>query len=143
MTMTRKRTLFRRILLLVLAGVGSFVLLTVCGIYFYLYRFGYGLRELPKTLAVFCHLSDGFTVEERQYGDRAYTVYIGRNDSEHYTDLMEEKGYEETDRRGAVGVYSIPAEGSDTSFSIAETLEWCFWFRLYEIDNGYRIEDFE
>lgn len=63
-----------------------------------------------------------------------------------YEDIMEKNGYYECDRMGEAGFYSKISEERtnefDHDFCIVSKNDWCFWFRVYSINNGYRIEDF-
>jgi hypothetical protein len=47
---------------------------------------------------------------------------------------------------GEAGFYSKISEERtndfDHDFCIVSKNDWCFWFRVYSINNGYRIEDF-
>ena len=55
----------------------DYFIFTLININNYLNEYGYTIKELPKTVAVYFHLSKGFTV--KQTGDNKY-VFIGRHD---------------------------------------------------------------
>lgn len=114
-----------------------YFIVTLIGINHYLNEYGYGINELPKTVAVYFNLSKGFTVEQKEDGE---SVFIGRHDYI-YEDLLKKKGYYETDRYGAMGLYTKNEKGEETRIDILSTNDWCHWFRIYIID-GAKIEDF-
>lgn len=107
------------------------------GMYSNLKTYGYGVKELPQTLAVYFRLSDGFTVEE---GEDGVSVFIGRENLDFYSDLVEKYAYKEIDRL-APDVFFENDEGK--GFVIGATEDWCHWFRIYIINNDYQIEDFK
>lgn len=122
------------IILLLYAGIA------VVGIYEYLKEYGYGVDELPKTLAVYCHLSKGFTVEKEESGD---SIFIGREDLLFYTYFVEKHGYKCEQYGSTLSFIESNSKNQEWDFSITATEDWCHWFRVYIIDNDYKIEDFD
>lgn len=135
----RKRTklkIFMSISCVLLLYIG----ITIGGIYKYLKEYGYGVKELPQTVAVYFHLDDGFTVKEKENGS---SVFIGRENLLFYNDLIKKYGYREIDRLGTVFVYKKEDSEEITDFTVSATGDWCHWFRVYVITNDYKIEDFK
>ena len=136
-----KKKVLKYILVISLIMVIAFVLLNEYCMLGYLESYGFGIKELPRTNLVFLGISKGFTVSS----DEDWTTFIGRHDYI-YEDLMEKNGYYECDRMGEAGFYSKISEERtnefDHDFCIVSQNDWCFWFRVYSINNGYRIEDF-
>lgn len=122
------------IILLLYAGI------IIGGTYKYLKEYGYGVDELPKTLAVYFHLSKGFTVEKEESGD---SIFIGREDLTTYTHFAEKRGYKSEQYGSMIAYIQSNSKNEEWDFSITATEEWCHWFRIYIIDNDYRIEDFD
>ena len=135
----RKRTkliIFITITIILLSYAG----ITVGGTYKYLKEYGYGVDELPKTLAVYFHLSKGFTVEEKVNGD---SIFIGRENLTVYNYFAAKHGYK-NEQYGLTLAYKQSNSKKEVwDFSITATEDWCHWFRVYIIDNDYRIEDFD
>ncbi|MEE1042334.1 MAG: hypothetical protein UH854_00050 [Clostridia bacterium] len=116
--------------------------ITIAGIYKYLKEYGYSAYALPQTLAVYFGLSNGFTVYE--IPDSETSVFIGRHDDYIYKEIFEEHGYYEADRMGLLGLYNKTNVMTDEKdFSVMSRNEWCHWFRIYSISDGYKIEDFK
>lgn len=136
-----KRTA-KKIIIAVITVLLLFIIFSACNIYNYLRRYGYGAKELPRTMAVFLGLSDGFTVGETEYGTEHMNIFIGRHDYI-YDDLFEKNGFYQSDRMGIVGYYNKSGDENDPrDFIIVMTGDWCTFFRVYEISADYRIEDF-
>ena len=114
---------------------------SVQGTYKYLVQYGYGKEELSKTLAVHFGLSKGFTVEEDD--GAGFSTFIGDHNYI-YKGLFKKNGYFEFDRMGTVGYYNKSNDEKDPrDFLVSSTSDWCHWFRIYRISDGYKIEDFE
>lgn len=117
-----------------------YLAVSVGGICKYLNEYGYSISLLPQTLAVHFGISDGFTVYTNPDNDTS--IFIG----DHYyiyEDLFKKYGYYECERLGLVGLYNKTGDRKDTvDFSICSQNEWCHWFRIYSITDGYKIEDF-
>ena len=125
----------------VLILMGLNIILAVGGICKYLKEYGYGTEYLFETLAVYYGLSDGFTVFENPENNVSY--FIG-NHNYIYEEIFEEQGYYEADRMGLLGLYNKTNVMTDEKdFSVMSHDEWCHWFRLYSISDGYKIEDFK
>lgn len=132
---------FKRIALVALAVLVLYAFVTLGGAYKYLKEYGYGANYLPQTLAVHYGLNNGFTVYEKENSD--VSVFIGRHDYV-YEEIFSKYGYSEIDRMGNLGCYGKGDDNStETSFEILSKPQWCHWFRLYSISNGYRIENFK
>lgn len=117
-----------------------FIGVNAAGVYSNLKEYGYGIKELPETLAVYFHLSEGFTVEEQEDG---MSVFIGNEDLQYYSDIISKYGYKE-ERSGNDAFYKKEdSQGNNEQFVIGATEDWCHWFRVYTIDNDYKIEDFK
>ena len=118
-----------------------YLTITIGGIYKYLKEYGYSAYALPQTLAVYFGLSDGFTVYEIPNSETS--VFIGRHDYI-YEELFNKHGYQEINRMGLVGYYK---KNNSTNkyydFGVGLQNEFCHWFRMYRISNGYKIEDFK
>ena len=118
-----------------------FFLFTEMNIMKYLKEYSYGEEELLQTTLVYFHLSEGFTVGN----EGEYSVFIGRH-SDIYEDVVGRKGYYEADRMGTTGFYNkkgeIKEEEHIFDFTITSTEDWCHWFRVYKLSDGYKIEDF-
>ena len=80
-------------ILVILAIVMLFIGANSIFIYKYLSEYGYGIKELPQTVAVWLRLSDGFTVEVNDDGDDSSTLFIGHSDLLYYLRKYENKGY--------------------------------------------------
>ncbi|MBQ8514095.1 MAG: hypothetical protein IJ496_01700 [Ruminococcus sp.] len=136
----KKKHAFKRVLIGAAALLLLYILITLTGISGYLIKYGYGIKELPRTIAVYCNFSDGFTVDETESGR---SVFIGRPDYI-YDTLAEDSGYYESDRMGLVRYYNKSGEEAEPAdFYIHASDDWCHWFRVYEMSDGYRIEDFQ
>ena len=132
---------FKKVVLGILILIILYFSITVGGIYKYLKEYGYSAYALPQTLAVYFGLSDGFTVYEIPNSETS--VFIGRHNYI-YEEIFEEQGYYEADRMGLLGLYNKTNVMTDEKdFSVMSHDEWCHWFRLYSISDGYKIEDFK
>ena len=130
----------RKISFVLLLLFTVFFLFSEISIYRNLKRYGYGMNELPETTLVYFHISKGFTVEN----DNQNSVFIGRH-SYIYEDVFDNKGYYEADRMGLDGFYQKKDEENNNhvfDFCITSTRDWCHWFRVYRLSDGYTIEDF-
>lgn len=132
----------KKIVLAVTVVLLLFFMFSASGIYIYLKRYGYGAKEFPRTMAVFLGLSNGFTVGETKCGTENMNVFIGKH-GYIYDDLFEKNGYYESDRMGTIGYYNKSGDRNEPcDFIIRDTEYWCTFFRIYEISEDYRIEDF-
>ena len=122
-------------LLTVAAMAIIFAIFTEINIYKNLKAYGFGASELVPATLVYMRLSDGYTV----VSENGTSEYIGRHDQGHYDTLMSSNGYECIDRMGRVTIY----QKEDRQQIIEATDDWCHWFRVYKMDNGNQIEDFE
>lgn len=122
-------------MLVVAALALIFASFTEINIYRNLKTYGYGASELVPATLVYMRLSDGYTVE----CENGMSEYIGRHDSDHYDTLMSSNGYDCVDRMGRVTIY----QKEDRQQIIEATDDWCHWFRVYKMDSGHQIEDFE
>lgn len=138
MTLTEKtKRRIKKTAIIILSAFAAFLILSSAAIINYLYKYGFGLREYPKTLAVYLHLSKGFTVSENDGG----SVFIGRHDYI-YDDLLEEKGlYEEQGDSSFLYYYTNRNCDGKYKFCIYMENEWCHWFRVYTVSDG-KIEDY-
>lgn len=132
---THKKAI-RKVTIVVILLFLAYFIFTIININRYLNEYGYSNKELPKTLAVYFHLSKGFTVEQKE--DNKF-IFIGRHD-DIYNDVLREKGYF-VERLGASSIYTKNENNEKSSIYILDTSDWCHWFRVYEIE-GTRIEDF-
>ena len=71
-------------ILVIFAIVVLFIGINSICIYKYLSEYGYGIKELPQTVAVWLRLSDGFTVEVNDDEDSHSTLFIGHSDIQDY-----------------------------------------------------------
>lgn len=129
----KKVTIITVIVLLFLA----YFVITLININHYLNEYGYGIKELPKTIAVYFHLSKGFSVEQNEDGT---SIFIGRHDYI-YDDVFNKNGYYEFDRAGLLGIYTKVGYEEQSKLYVLSTNDWCHWFRIYKMD-GAKIEDF-
>ena len=115
----------------------AFVIFSLFRMNYYLNEYGYGKNELPKTAAVYFHLSKGFTVLEYDNGD---SCFIGRSAGT-YNDILEKNGWHEVNRLGTVGYYKkYNGKDEPKSIEVLSSDDWCNWFRVYYIHSG-KIED--
>ena len=92
---------------------------------------------MPKVAAVYFHLSEGVTIID--VNENNVSTFVARNPKE----IFERNGYYEADRWGTFAMYNKSGSEWDSGdFEVNDTDDWCFWFRMYCIDNGKRIEDF-
>lgn len=131
----------KKILMALVICILLYLTVTISGTLHYLKEYGYGINELPKTLAVYFRLSNGFTVEENR--ETGNSRFIGNHDYI-YKKLLKKHGYYEFDRMGLVGYYNQSGNETDEqTFAIVSGKDWCHWFRIYSISDRYRIEDFK
>lgn len=139
--MKRKKLKISLLVFFILLLCVNFFIFTEIKIMTYLNEYGYGEDKLLQTTLVYFHLSNGFTVEENE----EYSDFIGRH-SDIYEDVVAKKGYYEADRMGNTAFYNKKGETKTNErtfdFSIFSTGDWCHWFRVYSITDGYKIEDF-
>lgn len=119
-------------ILSILAILIIFITVSICNIMKKLDEYGLGKDKLPQTLAVYFHLSNGFTVEENDNG----TLFIGRHDYI-YTDIMRKNGYVLIEQLG--NGYWYENEEKNNVCIVADH-KWCHWFRVYGFSG--KIEDF-
>ena len=132
---------FIKISVYVLTAILVYLAITIGGICKYLKEYGYSVDILPQTLAVYFGFSEGFTVEEI---DGETSVFIGKHDDYIYEEIFNKHGYQEIERMGLVGFYkSSDSTNEHYDFRISSQKEWCHWFRVYKISDGYKIEDFK
>ena len=93
------------------------------------------MKELPNTVAVYLHLSEGFTVGK----DKDGTTFIGRHDSEIYLDYLDSEKYY-CEQMGS-DIFYYDAKTNELLFSIGFTGQWNHWFRVYRIFGDCKIED--
>ncbi|WP_028510076.1 hypothetical protein [Ruminococcus sp. NK3A76] len=118
--------------------IALFFVLTEACILYYLKSYGYGIKELPQTTLVYFHLSEGFSVDDSGR-------FIGRHSYSFYNELFEEKGYYKSDQMGLDLFYKKTGNKNDDhhhDFVLSCCNEWCHWFRLYDLTDDMRIEDF-
>lgn len=121
------------IILSILLILITFMIFTICNIIQKLDEYGLGKDKLPQTLAVYFHLSKGFTIDEGTKG----TVFIGRHNYI-YTDIMKKNGYSLSEQLG--NGYWYENKEKNVVTIVAEN-EWCHWFRLYSFSE--KIENFK
>lgn len=130
-------------ILVILAIVMLFIGANSIFIYKYLSEYGYGIKELPQTVAVWLRLSDGFTVEVNDDGDDSSTLFIGHSDLLYYLRKYENKGYEVEQMGSDVIIHNYKTEGDYVGIGGME--EWCHWFRVYcfssDEDSIVKIEN--
>lgn len=109
-------------------------------IYNYLREYGYGINELPKTVAVWMRVSAGFTVAESDNAD----FFIGRSYSGYYKKMCEKKGYY-VEQMGRDMTATNSQKRYESIYFGPDIDVWCHWFRLYEIcsdDGKITIDEF-
>lgn len=131
------KVVIRKVIIVIIFLLFAYFIFTLIGINHYLNEYGYGIRELPKTVAVYFHLSKGFTVNQDE--DGSY-IFIGRHDYI-YDEVLKKKGYYESDRLGLSGIYTKNGDEAEPNLYVLSTTDWCHWFRIYIMDGG-KIEDF-
>ena len=131
-------------ILVILAIVMLFIGANSVFIYKYLNEYGYGIKELPQTVAVWLGLSDGFTVQVNNDEEYHSTLFIGRSYFDYYIKKYEKAGYTAIQEGSDI---SIDSKSDKSHISIGGMEEWCHWFRLYIIstDDGdiVKIEDYK
>lgn len=129
--------LFIAIIVIIVIFIG----VNAAEMYSNLKTYGYGVKELPQTLAVYFRLSDGFTVEEGEDGE---SVFIGNKNPDFYSDFFSKLGYKEVDRMGkTIFCKKDDKQEESSDFVIEITDDSCNWFGIYTINNDYKIEDFK
>ena len=109
-----------------------------CASYRYLKEHGYGKSEIPKVLAVYYHLSDGFTLKSSKDGS---SEFIGNADSTYYEDSWKPSEYKYSDRLGRTIFYvAKDKKTKPQKFEIDLTEDSCHWFAIYQMDHGQTIE---
>lgn len=131
------KKIIKKVIIIAIFLFFIYFIFTVININHYLNKYGYGIRELPKTVAVYFHFSKGFTVEQNENNK---SIFIGRHDYI-YDDILKKKGYYESDRMGQLGMYTKNENEKQYKVYLLSTNDWCHWFRIYNID-GVKIEDF-
>ena len=138
--MKRKLKLRKLITVSILSMLGLvlfWVAFSLFRINYYLNQYGYGSEVLPKVAAVYFHLSEGSTIVD--VNENSLSTFAARNPRE----IFERNGYYEAERWGTFAMYNKSGNYEDSGdFFVNDTDDWCFWFRMYCIDNGKRIEDF-
>ena len=133
--MKRNGKLIRKIITFVTIILLIYFIFTLISINHYLNKYGYSIKELPQTVAVYFHLSKGFTVQQTENNK---STFIGRHD-DIYEKLLKKQGYK-ADRYGAGVFYTKNENGKQIKLSIIGTSSWCHWFRVYMLD-GAKIEN--
>ncbi|MBO5408729.1 MAG: hypothetical protein J6A61_04960 [Clostridia bacterium] len=111
------------------------------GTYYYLKEYGYTIYALPKALAVCLGFSDGYTIYDIPESET--TVFIGKSRGD-YNWFFQSRGYDEVERFGTVAYYKKQDSTKEAyDFAVWSSDDWCWFFRLYRIGKGYRIEDFK
>lgn len=132
-----KKVIVRTVIIVVTLLFLTYFIVTLININHYLNEYGYGIKELSKTVSVYFHLSKGFTVEQNEDGK---SVFIGRHDYI-YDDILNKKGYYKFDMSGSLSIYTKIGYEEQSKLYVLSTNDWCHWFRIYVID-GAKIEDF-
>lgn len=134
---SKKNLIIKIIIIVFILLFMAYFIVTLININHYLNKYGYSIKELPKTVAVYFHLSKGFTVEQNEDGS---SIFIGRH-YYIYDDVLNKKGYYESDRLGLLVVYTKNGTKESSKLNLLSTDDWCHWFRIYKMD-GAKIEDF-
>ncbi len=135
----KKKISFGKIISFILLVIVIAFCINAGCILYYLNNYGYGVKELPQTLSVYFKLSDGFTVKESKDGTSYFIS--GENFMSECDELLEKHGYEKVDMKSSVLYFSKQGSESEKhDFSIKGTDDDCYWFRVYKIDNDYKIE---
>ena len=107
--------------------------------YRYLKEYGYGTGEIPKVLAVYFHLSDGYTVKKEKDGQ---SLFIGNADSSYYEESWNPKCYQCVDREGQELFFETKVGApKPEKFEISTTEKSCHWFGIYLMTNGQTVEN--
>ena len=133
-------------ILVIFAIVVLFIGINSICIYKYLSEYGYGIKELPQTVAVWLRLSDGFTVEVNDDEDNNhFTLFIGRSYLQYYIKKYEKAGYTAEQEGSSIIVDENNSQDDKLHISIGGMDEWCHWFRVYSLftdgDSTVKIED--
>lgn len=129
--------LIKKIVFSIVILILVYFIFTVISINHYLNKYGYSVRELPKTVAVYFRLSNGFTVQQT---DDNKSTFIGRANYI-YDEVLNKKGYYELERYGNSGIYIKNENCKLYRLDLLNSSNWCHWFRIYILDGG-KIEDF-
>lgn len=135
-------------ILVIFAIVVLFIGINSICIYKYLSEYGYGIKELPQTVAVWLRLSDGFTVEVNDDEDNNhFTLFIGRSDIQDYIKKYEKAGYTAEQEGSDISIDKSNSQDDKLHVGIGGMEEWCHWFRIYILytDNEdiIKIENFK
>ena len=133
-------------ILVIFAIVVLFIGINSICIYKYLSEYGYGIKELPQTVAVWLRLSDGFTVEVNDDEDNNhFTLFIGRSYLQYYIKKYEKAGYTAEQEGSDISIDKSNSQDDKLYISIGGMDEWCHWFRVYSLftdgDSTVKIED--
>ncbi|MCR5736083.1 MAG: hypothetical protein K6G64_00365 [Eubacterium sp.] len=132
----RKIMLVLEIALVIVLAWSAYV---SCASYHYLKEYGYGKGEIPKVLAVYYHLSDGFTLKSNKDGS---SEFIGNADFSYYQDTWKPKRYQCVDREGQDLFFETKVgTPKPKQFEISTTKKSCHWFGIYLMSNGQTIEN--
>ncbi|MCI8641290.1 MAG: hypothetical protein HFJ59_05415 [Clostridia bacterium] len=129
--------IYKKVIILFAFLFLAYFVFTVINIKYYLKEYGYSIKELPKTIAVYFHLSKGFTVEQNE-NDKS--IFIGRHNYI-YDNVFKKNGYYNSERLGNSVIYIKNENGKQIRLYVLSTDDWCHWFRIYKIE-GAKIEDF-
>lgn len=124
------KNMIKKIIMCIVLLFLVYFIFTLISINYYLNKYGYSVRELPKTVAVYFHLSKGFTVEQTEDGKY---IFIGRHD-DIYEEILKKEKFE-ADRYGASVLYTKYEDGKQIRLSIVGTNYWCHWFRIYRLEG--------
>ena len=133
--------IFKRITAGILIIFILVILVIVGGTYKYLREYGYTVYALPQALSVYFGVSEGSTIYEIL--DCESSIFIGKSDYD-YSWFFQKHGYDQVDRYGSVVYYKKQDSINEFyDFVVWSTDNWCYFFRLCSIGNGYKIEDFK
>ena len=134
-------------ILVIFAIVVLFIGINPICIYKYLSEYGYGIKELPQTVAVSLRLSDCFTVEVNDDEDSHSTLFIGHSDIQDYIKKYEKAGYTAEQEGSDISIDKSNSQDDKLHVGIGGMEEWCHWFRIYILytDNEdiIKIENFK
>lgn len=128
----------KKVIICIIFLILTYFLFTAIQINHYLNEYGYGIKELPKTVAVYFHLSKGFTVMQKENDT---SVFIGRHDYNIYDKILAKRGYYRREKFGTSTIYMKNENQKKFKLYVEATNNWCHWFRIYNI-RGAKIEDF-
>lgn len=124
------KNMIKKIILFIVLLFLVYFIFTLISINYYLNKYGYSVRELSETVAVYFHFSKGFIVEQTE--DGRFT-FIGRWD-DIYEEILKKEKFE-VDRYGASVLYTKYEDGKQIRLSIVGTNYWCHWFRIYRLEG--------